>query len=176
MRLRPILRWLRMQVARLRYRAPSVHHTSYLAGASHIHPSLRMGPYGYVGPHSIIPKGVRMGKYVMIGPAFMVVGNDHVFDKPGCAVIFSGRPPFRTSEIGDDVWIGARVVLLQGVNIGRGAIVAAGAVVTKDVAAYSIVGGIPAREIRKRFSGSEIAVHDSYLDEPASAGEYAASS
>jgi len=55
------------------------------------------------------------------------------------------------TEVGHDVWIGARAMILDGVKIGNGAIVAAGAVVTKDVSPYSIVGGVPAKEIRKRF-------------------------
>lgn len=58
--------------------------------------------------------------------------------------------------IGNDVWIGANCVILDGVTIGDGAVVAAGAVVTRDVDKYSIVGGVPAREIRKRFSNDEI--------------------
>lgn len=58
--------------------------------------------------------------------------------------------------IGNDVWIGNGVTILEGVTVGDGAIVAAGAVVTKDVQPYSIVGGVPAKEIRKRFSDEEI--------------------
>ena len=58
--------------------------------------------------------------------------------------------------IGNDVWIGYEAVILAGVTIGDGAIVAARAVVTKDVPPYTIVGGVPARPIRKRFSDSEI--------------------
>jgi len=60
------------------------------------------------------------------------------------------------TEIGNDVWIGARAIVLDGVRIGDGAIVAAGAVVAKDVAPYSIVGGVPAKEIRKRFDEKKI--------------------
>lgn len=59
-------------------------------------------------------------------------------------------------KIGNDVWIGANVLLLPGIFIGDGAIIAAGSVVTKDVAPYSIVGGIPAKEIKKRFTDEQI--------------------
>lgn len=55
-------------------------------------------------------------------------------------------------EIGNDVWIGARVIVLDGIKIGDGCIVAAGAVVAQDIPSYSIVGGVPAKLIRKRFS------------------------
>ena len=58
--------------------------------------------------------------------------------------------------IGNDVWIGSNVLLLPGVTIGNGAVVAAGAVVTKNVDPYTIVGGVPAKEIRKRFSEDNI--------------------
>jgi virginiamycin A acetyltransferase len=58
--------------------------------------------------------------------------------------------------IGNDVWIGYDATIMPGVNIGDGAIIATKAVVTKDVAPYSIVGGNPAKEIKKRFSQEEI--------------------
>lgn len=58
--------------------------------------------------------------------------------------------------IGNDVWIGDRVSIMEGVRIGDGAIIAAGAVVTKDVEPYTIVGGVPAKMIRKRFSEEQI--------------------
>jgi serine acetyltransferase len=63
-----------------------------------------------------------------------------------------------TNTIGNDVWIGARAVVLDGVSVGNGAIIAAGAIVSKDVPAYSIVGGVPAKEIRQRFSSETIQV------------------
>ena len=60
-------------------------------------------------------------------------------------------------KIGNDVWIGTRAIITDGVTIGDGAIVAAGAVVTKDVEPYTIVGGVPAKPIRKRFTDEQIA-------------------
>ena len=59
--------------------------------------------------------------------------------------------------VGNDVWIGANVVIMNGVTIGDGSVIASGCIVTKDVAPYSIVGGVPGKEIRKRFSDEEIA-------------------
>lgn len=66
-------------------------------------------------------------------------------------VIFEWRAD-QGVEIGHDVWIGARAIVLPGVTVGNGAVVAAGAVVTDDVAPYTIVGGVPAEPVRRRFS------------------------
>lgn len=63
---------------------------------------------------------------------------------------------FGPNKIGNDVWIGARALILDGINIGDGAIIAAGAVVTKDVPPYAIVGGVPAKVIRSRFEPAVI--------------------
>ena len=68
--------------------------------------------------------------------------------------------------------IGARVTVMKGLRIGRGAVIAAGAVVTRDVAPYTIVGGVPARRIRTRFTPDQRAVHDGFLDRPAARGDF----
>jgi acetyltransferase-like isoleucine patch superfamily enzyme len=60
--------------------------------------------------------------------------------------------------IGNDVWIGENVIIMGGLNIGNGAIIGAGAVVTKDVKPYTIVGGVPAKEIKKRFTEEQISI------------------
>lgn len=65
-------------------------------------------------------------------------------------------PQYRHPVVGNDVWIGSNVVIRRGISIGDGAIVAAGAVVTKDVPQYAIVAGVPAKIIRYRFSEEEI--------------------
>jgi acetyltransferase-like isoleucine patch superfamily enzyme len=91
----------------------------------------------------------------MVGPSVKIVGNDHIFSIVGTPIIFSGRPVFKRTIIGDDAWIGAGSIILAGVNIGDGAIIAAGSIVIKDVAEFEIVGGNPARFIRKRFNSTE---------------------
>ena len=172
MKVRKFLRRLRMLFRRVRYRAWEVHPTSYLGKDSSIHSSLKMGAYGYIGPHAVVPSGVTMGNYVMVGPSLLITGADHRFDLPGVAAIFSGRPDYELCNIEDDVWIGARVTVLKGVRIGRGALIAAGAVVTRDVPPYAIMGGVPARQIRQRFSESQQQQHDAYLKLPPHEGEY----
>jgi acetyltransferase-like isoleucine patch superfamily enzyme len=172
MTLRKTFRRFRMVWRRMLYRAWGVHHTSYLSKYCSLHRSLQMGAYGYIGPHSVVPSGVTMGNYVMIGPELLITGADHRFDEPGVAVIFSGRPDPRDVVIEDDVWIGARVTLIKGVRVGRGAVIAAGAVVTKDVQPYTIAGGVPARPIRQRFDETEREEHDAYLAQPPHEGTY----
>ena len=71
----------------------------------------------------------------------------------GCDPSFE---PYKDVTIGHDVWVGDRAIILDGISVGTGAIVAAGAVVTKDVPPYTIVGGNPCKTIRRRFSGSDI--------------------
>lgn len=66
--------------------------------------------------------------------------------------------------IESDVWVGTNVTILNGVKVGRGAIIAAGAVVVKDVPAYAIVGGVPAKVLKYRFAEEEIMEHESILD------------
>lgn len=63
---------------------------------------------------------------------------------------------YKRTSIGHDVWIGEKAIVLDGITIGHGAIIAASSVVTKDVAPYSIVGGIPAKHIRSRFDETKI--------------------
>lgn len=77
----------------------------------------------------------------------------HVFDRTDVCMRLQGPTPYQRLTIGNDVWIGRRVMVMPGVRIGDGAIVAAGAVVTKDVPDYAIVGGVPAKVIRFREPG-----------------------
>ena len=66
--------------------------------------------------------------------------------------------------IEEDVWFGANVTILKGVTIGRSSIIAAGAVVTKDVPPYSIVGGVPAKVIKMKWSENDISIHEQFIN------------
>jgi chloramphenicol O-acetyltransferase type B len=69
---------------------------------------------------------------------------------------FEDLVPAGPTEIGNDVWIGRRAIIMPGIRIGDGAVVGAGSIVTKDVASYAIVAGNPARFIRSRFTDAQI--------------------
>lgn len=97
-------------------------------------------------------RNVTVGNYVMIGPEVMILASGHNTTNVNSPMIFQGPRYYPQTTIEDDVWIGARALILPGLRIGTGAIVAAGAVVVKDVEPYSIVGGNPARVIKHRRS------------------------
>lgn len=90
-----------------------------------------------------------IGNDVMIGPNVVLRASNHVFNRTDIPMRDQGHS-FGKIIIEDDVWIGANAVILPNVTIGKGAIIAAGAVVTKDVPPYSIVAGVPAKTIKSR--------------------------
>lgn len=112
--------------------------------------SVRVGARTTVGFHTLVyaSAGIEIGADCMIAPFVHIVDSEHGLarDRP------MNRQPnvVRPVRIGDDVWIGSHAVILMGVNIGDGAVVAAGSVVREDVAPYQIVGGVPARIIGER--------------------------
>lgn len=150
-----------------------VHPTFYMGAGAKISRDFVAGAYSFVNLNCEIGPGVTIGKYVMIAPEVWLIGNDHNFDKPGVPIIFSGRPETRKTIVEDDVWIGNGAMVLAGVHIGRGAIIAARAVVTRNVPPYEIWGGVPAKKIGERFSNPEDrARHDAMLAQPPTQGEY----
>ena len=106
----------------------------------------------------IIP--VKIGNDVMFGPEVMIMGGDHNILEIGKKMIdsHSGGKNIPVS-IEDDVWIGARVIILKGVQIKEGAVVGAGSLVTKNVLPYSINAGVPSKCIRCRFTIDELKMH-----------------
>ena len=136
-------------------------------------PDLVMREYAYVGPGAWICPKVLIGRYTMLAPEVAVLGGDHRFDLAGVPIEFSGRPILPVTDIGDDVWIGFRVIVLAGIKIGDGAIVAAGSIVTRDVAENTLVAGAPARLVKRRFAEEDWLTHKAMLRSPAFERQYA---
>ena len=165
---------VRTEFKKLVLHTAAIHGTTHLAGWSSLASDIKTLEYVYIGPDCTIGPGVEIGAYTMLAPRVAIVGGDHRYDRPGIPMEFSGRAELHRTLIGADVWLGFGSIIIAGVAIGNGAIVAAGAVVTQDVPAYAIVGGVPAKFIRWRFpNADDRAVHDAMLREHPRAGHYA---
>lgn len=139
----------RAVIARKRLR--SVDPTAYVHPSSDVATDLVAGPYVFIGRNCDIAPQVTIGRYTMLASDITIVGDDHNWSEPGVPMQFAGRPRQHATTIGADAWLGHGVIVMRGVTIGDGAIVAAGAVVTKDVPAYEVWAGTPAKKLRDRF-------------------------
>ncbi|WP_194265984.1 CatB-related O-acetyltransferase [Arthrobacter yangruifuii] len=149
-------------------------YSTYYAGSAV--QMVTMGSFSYI--LSRMHASVSIGRYTSIALGVRVMGNRHPLERVSTSPSFyknglvmktyqadngvtSTFEPFDEKidpiTIGNDVWIGENVTLAHGVTIGDGAVVAANSVVTKDVAPFAVVGGVPARKIKDRFSHSIIA-------------------
>ena len=120
---------------------------------AHFNPELEIGDRSGVGSETDLSGHIIIGNDVMMGPHVTMRTYSHAHDRIDIPMNQQGFEPERVMHIGDDVWIGANVTILPGVNVGSHCILAAGAVVTKDVPDYAIVGGCPAKIIRMRNEG-----------------------
>lgn len=126
---------------------------------------LEIASHFYIGHGSSIHADCIIGKYVMFGNNVAVVGKyDHNFQEVGIPIRVASQIRDKkynwkgnnlVTIIGDDVWIGHGSIIMSGVHIGSGCIVAAGSVVTKDLEPYKIYAGIPAKKIKNRFETIE---------------------
>lgn len=132
--------------------------------------TIEIGAYSYITERNAI-HAATIGRYCSIGNNTAISPPDHPTDRLtlssmlyqpefGWHAAWSQHDTFEAKNdsviIGHDVWIGARVIITSGVRIGDGAIVAAGAVVTRDVPPYAVVGGVPAKIIKMRFPNAVI--------------------
>lgn len=114
-------------------------------------PTVIIGDNTGIGANSIIQGPTTIGNYVMMAPEILIFTTNHQTSDILTPMKLQGDTEPREVKIGDDVWIGQRAIILPGVTIGNGAIIASGAVVTKDVSDYSVVGGNPAKVLKSRL-------------------------
>lgn len=139
-----------------------------IVGKARLKGPVGIGRYTYVNEGSIVYPKTIIGRYCSIGKGTEIGAPSHPVSRLTTSpVTYNFRGTFKGHEtpfpqipfderpgntvIGSDVWIGSRVIVLAGVKIGHGAIVAAGAIVARDVEPYTIVGGVPAKPIKMRF-------------------------
>lgn len=111
---------------------------------------IKIGNNSGIGIRANIGESVTIGNDVMMGPDCVIYTRNHRHDDLSIPMRLQGYEEVKPVFIGDDVWIGARVLIMPGVSVGNGAILSAGSVVTHDVPAYAIVGGVPAKVIKSR--------------------------
>ena len=134
--------------------------------------SIEVGDDVSLGFHAVLLAAnsrIIIGSKVMFGPCVTVVGGDHNTSAVGEFMYDTHEKRPEDDQdviIEDDVWVGTRAVILKGVHVGRGSIIAAGAVVNKDVPPYTIVGGVPARLLGRRFDIETILAHEQKLYPP----------
>lgn len=110
-----------------------------------------IGDYSGIGERCSVQGNVSIGNHVMMGPEVLIYTQNHLFERTDIPMDSQGFAEEKPVIIRDDVWIGARVIILPGVTIGTGSVIGAGAVVTKDIPAYSVVAGNPAKVVRNRI-------------------------
>lgn len=145
-------------------RNSNIHTTAVVPSGCEIYSS-SLGRYSYLGYDARVVN-CEIGSFCSIADCFTAGSAEHPMEWASTSPVFenvehSGPkkrftkldvPKAMKTIIGHDVWIGTHVVVKQGVHIGNGAVIGSGAVVTKDVPPYAIVGGVPAKVIRYRFS------------------------
>lgn len=134
---------------------------------------MKIGNNVYIGKYCTLQADIEMGNNIEIANTVGLIGKyDHDFSKVGVNIkdapwigddTYDFKGKGKKIIIEDDVWIGYGAIVFTGVCIKRGAIVAAGSVVTHDVSPYSIVAGNPAKEIGRRFSDMDIIEHERVL-------------
>lgn len=110
---------------------------------------ISIGSGSGLGVNCLVHGPLEIGEKVMMGPDVVILTHTHNIDRTDIPMGDQGSRVEKVT-IGNDVWIGMRSIIMPGVKIGNGAVIGAGAVVTKDVPDYAIVGGVPAKFIKFR--------------------------
>ncbi len=165
--MKAILKRIRILFLRsFKYQFTSLGHSFYMGRGCFINcKEFNVGNSVYIGNNCHLSvDSLIIGDFTLLASQVSVVGGDHRFNIVGVPIRSTGRAERKGVIIERDCWIGHGVIILDGVRIGEGAIIAAGSVVTRSVDAYSINVGAPAKKIRMRFSEPEIIEHKKSLD------------
>jgi len=111
---------------------------------------IRIGDNSGLGVNCDVRGPLDIGENVMMGPDVCIMTAVHNTERTDIPMCQQGHLPQKRVRIGNDVWIGARVIILPGVTVGSGSIIGAGAVVTKDVPEFAVVAGVPAKILKYR--------------------------
>lgn len=143
-----ISKWLRAKSAKgfIKYCGKNVN----IEHGAVISSKLSIGDNSGIGVNCVCGGELTIGDDVMMGPECVFIARNHDFSRMDIPMRLQGYQETQGCTIGNDVWIGRRVMIMPGVKIGNGVIIAAGAVVTKDVPDFTIVGGVPAKVIKYR--------------------------
>lgn len=114
-----------------------------------ISPNIIIGHDSELGTRCMIHSNVKIGNHVIMGPDVKIYSRNHIHSSIEVPIQKQGKEYLKT-QIGNDVWIAANVIITAGVKVGNHCIIAAGSVVTKDVPNFAIVGGVPAKIIKYR--------------------------
>lgn len=120
---------------------------------------IEIGASTHIGPYTCLSgRSIKIGKNCLIASHAGIYANNHVFTDPSREINKQGRS-YQGIVIEDDCWLGSGVRVLDGVTIGKGSVIGAGAVVTKDIAPYSVAVGVPAKVISQRSGDDPLLSH-----------------
>lgn len=111
---------------------------------------ISIGDNSGLGVNCHVRGPIEIGSDVMMGPNVRIITSKHNTSRTDIPMRQQGHLPKQKVTIGSDVWIGANVIIMPGITVGNGSIIGAGAVVTKDIPEYAVVGGVPAKVIKYR--------------------------
>lgn len=120
-----------------------------------ISPNSQVGSFSEIGTNAVIQSNCFIGSNVIMGPDVKIYSKNHCFDRIDVLIKDQGELLHET-YIGDDVWIGANVIITPGCMIGNHVVIGAGAVVTKNIPDYAVIGGVPAKILKYRNNSFEL--------------------
>lgn len=168
-RIRGLANWFRSFLRfKIRQRWVKVSGMTRIHSSVHLSAPRKIMTFGHhvqLGPHCHVSTDIHFGNYVLCAAHISFIGrNEHRYDCVGETIWDAPRGLDEPTVVGNDVWIGHGAIIMGGVKIGDGSIIAAGAVVTKDIPPLCIVGGNPAKILKRRFEmQSDEDTHREYL-------------